>query len=203
MKAHLKSFGVLLVAITLTSCGGGGGGSSSQPVATPPPPQTTTATMELYRNFNLPDILTKSQISPSGTNTTQITFRGSSYSVSTGFTDIILRLEGTFTIPSASLNAANANGTTGTVTAISQIFGTQTLWRVDGLSVSALEFTNAYSAGDWRVMWRLVANGATNVNGINRSTQSSSSLFCGVNATGASIGIPNTATSIKSFLVSC
>ena len=106
MKAHLKSFGVLLVAITLTSCGGGGGGSSSQPVATPPPPQTTTATMELYRNFNLPDILTKSQISPSGTNTTQITFRGSSYSVSTGFTDIILRLEGTFTIPSASASAS-------------------------------------------------------------------------------------------------
>jgi hypothetical protein len=41
MKAHLKSFGVLLVAITLTSCGGGGGGGSSSGGGSSPPPSAS------------------------------------------------------------------------------------------------------------------------------------------------------------------
>jgi len=211
MSSLSKLFGVASLAVLIASCGGGGDSSNSNSSAPPAAPPTTTATLELNSNFNLPDTLCTSitcvpvaNVDTSATNSGQITFTGLTFDSRTqSFSRAILRLRGTFTIPDASLRTGTVNGTTGTITDMSQDLNGVVIWRITGLNVSALDFTNANSSADFRTMWRLVANGATNVVGRNISTQSSSSLFCGRNATGASIGLTNTSSSIKQFLLSC
>ena len=213
MNTSLKLIKIAILAVALTSCGGGsdGGSSNSNTSTTPAAPPTTTATLELNTNFNLPDTLCTSitcspvaNVDTSATNSGQITYTGLTFDSRTqSFSRAILRLRGTFSIPDSSLRTGTVNGTTGTITDMSQDLNGVVIWRISGQNVAALDFTNANSSADFRTMWRLVANGATNVNGRNISTQSSSSLFCGRNATGASIGLTNTPSSIKQFLLSC
>ncbi len=200
---------ILMGLLSLAACGGGGGSDGSSVSQNQQP--TAPATLTLYTNFSLPELLTSSTssspfgvVQSSGTNSSQILYTAQKYNQSTQtYTAYSLRVDGSFSIPASSLQASNVSGTTGTVSGFSQTIGNVTVVSVTGLRLDASTFTNLNAAGDWRGLWRLVGNNSSGIQGVSGAL-GSVSIFCGANQTGVAVGLmTQSSTSLVSFLTTC
>ena len=141
-------------------------------------------------------------VNVASTNSTQIEYEADIFTPATqAYSHLTLVLEGTFSIPPASLNDGLVTGTTGTATSVFETVNGELVFFISGVIIDAASLTNAEASGNLQAFWKLVAGGATDVYGA--ASVQTVTLYCGYGNTGASIDLTITPQPINQFLMSC
>ncbi|HEX9138862.1 MAG TPA: hypothetical protein VF848_03680 [Steroidobacteraceae bacterium] len=182
-QTNLKGNAIFFTLILGMALGIGSGCGSSM-YGPMPTPVDNTATATFYGgSFALDDIVLPSD---NGMNSGTVTITGTAttiayvlnYPAQNGVAaeTIILQLDGDFSIPAASIAAGNVNGTTGTVTAVSQSFNGQLIFQISNLRADAGNLTLAWNADNEIAFWGYIANGAADIQAATQGA--TTNLYC-------------------------